>query len=370
MADQRSRMIGASIVCLAGLISRVLPHLWPTPSDVSNERLGFPVTYWNALGLLAAIGALLAFHTTADLGERRSARVIAAGVVPLLATTLFFTFSRGAIATGTIGFVIYVVVGRPRAFFAAAASTLPTTAVLLLIAYHANLLDTTDPTTPAAVVQGHHVALAAAICALVSIGLRMALALRLDPYLRARRGRPWVPATTRNSLLAGGVIVAVGIALALGAPHAISHDWHRFFSGATPTGEKGDLRERLTDPSDNGRTELWTVALHAFSRQRLRGYGAGMYATLWARNRPMFSFAVNAHSLYLQAMAELGLLGLLLLLVLVGAVIVGLATRARGSQLRSMGRCSRRPWCGPSPPASIGTGRCRLSRWGSSPPRV
>jgi hypothetical protein len=57
-----------------------------------------------------------------------------------------------------------------------------------------------------------------------------------------------------------------------------------------------------------------------------------MYQTLWDRERRQFAYVINAHSLYLQAMAEFGVPGLLLLLVLVGATILGLALRARGRQ--------------------------------------
>ncbi len=103
-------------------------------------------------------------------------------------------------------------------------------------------------------------------------------------------------------------------------------------SSAEPllTAAHGDLRQRLTDPSNDGRTDLWRVALHGFSASPLHGYGAGMYQTLWDRNRPSFVYMINAHSLYLQAMAELGIPGIALLLILVGAVLVGLGVRARG----------------------------------------
>jgi hypothetical protein len=57
-----------------------------------------------------------------------------------------------------------------------------------------------------------------------------------------------------------------------------------------------------------------------------------MYQTVWDQKRPAFVYTVNAHSLYLQAMAELGLSGLLLLSIVVGVAIVGLATRARGAK--------------------------------------
>src|SRR5207244_3324800 len=160
----RGVVLGSSIVCLAGLISRVAPDVWHTAPDVANERLSFPVTYWNALGLLAALGIVFALHLTSTLAERRLVQVLSAGVLPLLAATLFFTFSRGAIATGVIGVAAYMLLARPRGLLSGVLAIAPGTAALILVAYHANLLDTVDPTTAAAIAQGHRVALAAAIC--------------------------------------------------------------------------------------------------------------------------------------------------------------------------------------------------------------
>jgi O-antigen ligase len=328
----RGLVIGASVVCLAGLISRVLPDVWHTAPSVANERLSYPVTYWNTLGLLAALGIVLAFHLTCSLGERRLARILAAAVLPLLTATLFFTFSRGAMAAGAIGLVLYVLVARPRGLLSGALATLPASAALILVAYHANLLDTTDPTTPAAVSQGHHVALVACICAAVCAGLRLLGAIGLDPRLRRFAGRPPTSRGRRFAAIGGAIAALLVLALALGVSHGVQSDWHRFLSGATPRGGGGDLRRRLTDPSNDGRTDLWQVALNGFSASPLHGYGAGMYQTLWERNRPRFIFTINAHSLYLQAMAELGIPGLALLLIAILAILVGLGTRARGSR--------------------------------------
>ena len=328
----RGIVIGVSVVCLAGLVSRVLPNVWHTAPNVSNQRLSYPVTYWNTLGLLAALGVVLAFHLTCTLGERRLARILAAAVVPLLTATLFFTFSRGAMAAGAIGLVVYVLVARPSGLLSGTLATLPGTAVLVLVAYHANLLDTVDPTTPAAVSQGRHVALAAGICAVVCAGLRLLFAIGLDPRLRHWSHRPKLSSAAKRVAFAGIVALAVVVVLASGAPHSLAHDWNRFIGGASPRGGNGDLRLRLTDPSNDGRTDLWQVALHGFSASPLHGYGAGMYQTLWDRNRPSFIYTINAHSLYLQTMAELGIGGIALLAILIGAVLVGLSTRARGSR--------------------------------------
>jgi O-antigen ligase len=328
----RGIVLGSSIVCVAGLISRVAPDVWHTSPDVANERLSFPVTYWNALGLLAALGIVFGLHLTCTLAERRSVRVLCAAVLPLLAATLFFTFSRGAIAAGVVGLIAYMLIARPRGLLSGGLSVLPGTAALMVAAYHANLLDSVDPTTPAAVSQGHRIAVVAAICVVVSAATRWVLALRLDPRLRqGGLGAPASPAVRRS---AAGAVVAAAVAacLALGVPGALAHDWNRFFSGATPRGTHGDLRQRLTDPSNNGRSDLWRVALDGFSSNPLHGSGAGAYQTLWDQRRRRFAYNVNAHSLYLQAMAELGLPGLLLLLGLVGGVLAGLAVRARGSK--------------------------------------
>jgi hypothetical protein len=328
----RGLLLGAYVVCLAGLTSRVLPGVWPTAPDVSNQRLSYPVTYWNTLGLLAALGIVLAFHLACTLNERRTVGVLAAAVLPLLAATLFFTFSRGAIAAGAIGLVVYVLVARPRGFSSGVLATAPPTAALIVVAYHANLLDTVDPTTSAAVSQGHRVAVAAGVCACVCAGLRLVCAVGLDPRLRRRRlAPPRMSVGNRRAAIAGALGVAVAVGLALGASHIAVTDWNRFIGGA-PTHGSHDLRQRLTDPSNDGRTELWRVALHGFAASPLHGYGAGMYQTLWDRNRPRFVYTINAHSLYLQALAELGTPGLALLAILVGTVLGGLALRARGSR--------------------------------------
>jgi hypothetical protein len=326
----RGLVIGASVVCMAGLVSRVLPNVLYTAPDVANERLSYPVTYWNTLGLLATIGIVLAFHLTCSLRERRLVRILAAAVIPLLAATLFFTFSRGAIAAGVVGLAVYVLVARPSGLLSGVLATAPASAALIVIAYHANLLDTVDPTTPAAVSQGHRVALAAGICAAACAALRLCFAIGLDPRLRGAAGRAQMSRRARLTPIAGAIASVLVLALALGVPHRVERDWQRFISGATPHGNASDLRQRLTDPSNNGRTDLWRVALHGFSASPLHGYGAGMYQTLWDRNRPRFVYTINAHSLYLEAMAELGVPGLALLLVAIFAVLYGLGRRARG----------------------------------------
>lgn len=44
------------LVALAGLVSRVAPDVLPTPESFAADRLSYPLTYWNALGVSARSG--------------------------------------------------------------------------------------------------------------------------------------------------------------------------------------------------------------------------------------------------------------------------------------------------------------------------
>jgi hypothetical protein len=327
----RGLVLGATVVCTAGLLSRVAPDVWHTAPDVANQRLSYPVTYWNALGLLAALAIVLATHMTSSLEERPVVRALAAGVLPLLGATLFFTFSRGATAACAVGLVAYALVGRPRALIGGVLASAPASAVLVVFAYKANLLDTVDPTTRAAVSQGHGVALAAALCCVAAAGVRLTLARTLDARLAERGGArsPRGRNARRFALAASGALALV-LLLAASVPARLAADWHRFASGAVPHGTHGDLRQRLTDPANNGRTDLWRVALDGFEASPAHGSGAGTFQVLWDRSRPRFIYTIDAHSLYLQAMAELGAPGVALLAIAIGWALLAMWRRARG----------------------------------------
>jgi hypothetical protein len=163
-------------ICTCGLITRVLPHLWPTSQALADDRLSFPLTYWNALGLLGAFGIVLCLHLSSDPRESPPVRVLAAAAIPVVATTVYFTFSRGGIAAAVIGVVVYVLIARPKVLVSTVVAAAPATAVALKVAYDANLLASRNPTSVAAVAQGKHVAVAVLACAGAAAALRGLLA--------------------------------------------------------------------------------------------------------------------------------------------------------------------------------------------------
>ena len=315
----RSLVVGIAVVCTCALITRVLPHLWPIKPNIVNNRLSYPITYWNTLGLLAAIGCILALHVTSSLREPAAARIAAAALLPPLAATLLFTFSRGALAACLIGLAVYALVGHPRGLVSGLVAAGPLTAVTLFAAYHADLLAKPNPTTAAAVAQGHHVAVVTALCIAGAAVLRAAL-LPLDARLSRFRATEQARTSARIALGVAGAALIV-VLLAAGVPGRIHNDYHRFVNNVAPRGGSQDFRQRLTDPSNNGRLAFWKVSMRQFRGSRLHGGGAGTFALAWSAQRPArYSSAqvVNAHSLYAETLGELGIVGLLLLVGLPG----------------------------------------------------
>jgi hypothetical protein len=313
----RGAAIGAVVVCVAALASRLAPDVFPTAPNIVEDRLSFPLTYWNALALLAAIGLALCVALASDPDEPRGGRVGAAAAVPCLATTALLTFSRGGLVIAVLAVALALFLGRPRAAGAAlAAITLPTAAALVF-AYRAHLLATQNPTSARAAAEGHRVALVVIVATLAAGALL---------YFTERSWRvarlPW-PTLGRPAR-----VIAVVLLLALLAVPAY-HQVRRFGSApaiATAT----DARGRLTDPSSNGRVDYWRAALDGFAQEPLLGTGAGTYQLTWWRYRRTQARVVHAHSLYLEALSDLGAVGLVLVLASLAAPLVGLARRIEG----------------------------------------
>ena len=102
----------------------------------------------------------------------------------------------------------------------------------MVAAYKANLLDTSDPTTPAAVAQGHRLAWVAAGCVLAAMALRVVSSMLLDQRC-AVAGGIWRSAQPREARDAGRHRRGwPWWRLAFGAPHAVAHDWSGFIKGA------------------------------------------------------------------------------------------------------------------------------------------
>ena len=92
--------------------------------------------------------------------------------------------------------------------------------------------------------------------------------------------------------------------------------------------ETGDLNNRLFTFNGNGRVQLWEVALHSSRGHRLAGTGAGTFERFWERDRTVDFKVRDAHGLFVETLSELGVVGLILVVVMLAVPLV-VAVRAR-----------------------------------------
>jgi O-antigen ligase len=324
------RAVALAMVAVAAvaLLSRVAPDILVTaPDPQANGRLAYPLTYWNALGIFCAVAGLLCLHLAAA-DERRLIRVLSAAALPVIGAALLLTYSRGGLAAAVIGLAAYAVLARPRGLLSALVAAGPATAVAMKAAYDSTLLSGPYPTSAAAVHQGHHLALIVVACVAAAVVLRLAL-LRLDRLLEGEHSPIDRHRRALRGTALGALVVAIAIALALGAPSTVANRWNQFANQAAPPAS-ALVRNRLSSTSNDGRIQLWTVALNAFRAHPLDGTGADTFEISYYESHSAIGAIVNAHSLYIETLGELGIVGLVLVLLFVLGTLAGLAPFRRG----------------------------------------
>src|SRR5262249_37576816 len=91
-------------------------------------------------------------------------------------------------------------------------------------------------------------------------------------------------------------------------------------------GTGGSVGGHLLSGGGSGRWQFWTAALDEFRRFPLHGGGAGSFAARWAQPGSFFFVDKGARSLFFETLAEVGIVGLLLL---VGFLVSALVTAVR-----------------------------------------
>jgi hypothetical protein len=303
--------VGAFIVIGYGLSGRLLPdaiHL--AHSHTALGRLEQPLTYWNAMGVLAAMGFVLATRVAGDASRNGRLRLAAAAVTPPLAVGVYLSFSRGALAALAVGLVVLLGLAPERRHVRVAG-------VLVVIGIVASIAAGLLPAVRALQGSGGAktadgaamlvvllVLMAAAAGACAWLARREAAGrLRTDPM---RLPRP-------RLIIAGCILVLVAAALAAAA-----------LEQRPGTPEGGASTSRFASVKSN-RYDYWRVAFEEFGDDPSRGAGSGAFRVDWLRERTVVDPAKDAHSLYIETLGELGLVGA----VILAALLVGVAVSAR-----------------------------------------
>ncbi len=315
----------AAIVAVAAyaLLTRLLPDRLGTYDRLAVYRLATPIGYWNGLGIFAVMGVLLALGIAAR-AERTRARVLAAASLPVLVTTLYFTFGRGSwIALGA-GLLVLVALDPHRLrTITAVLAYLPAPAAAVALASRSHALTHPHSAVAHAAHDGHRLAF-------VMLGLLVAQCLIALAFGRAQERL--APTRAVRVGYASALLVAIVAGLAAvfihyGSPISIAQRGFHSFTTAPPNRD-ADLNQRLFNFSGNGRWTLWQVSWQQAKAHPLLGNGAGSFEQYWNQHRPVAMEVQDAHNLYLETLSERGPIGLVLLAAIL-TLPVAAAVRAR-----------------------------------------
>jgi hypothetical protein len=298
--------LGVLVVIGYGLSGRLLPgiiHLHQSATALG--RLEQPITYWNAEGALAAIGFVLSARIAGSPARPAVLRIAAAAACAPLGMGVYLSYSRGALAAAVAGLVVLVAAAPTRAQLRAAAAAL---AAAVLAAVAAQVFGGVSSLAGTLADRERDGAIVLVLLALIAVAAAAAQARacrveRADPAAAGRLSYasrlPAVAAVLAAVALAGLVVAG--------------------FTGSAnrSRAEKRTGIARLGS-ADSRRYDYWKVALNTFADHPLRGVGAGGFRVEWNRERPVRESALEAHSLPLEMLSELGIPGFLFFGMLVG----------------------------------------------------
>lgn len=296
-------VLGAFVVVGYALSERLVPDLVElSRSRSSAGRLEQPLSYWNALGAVAAIGFVLAVRVGGDVARSQALRTLAAAAGVALGLGVYLSFSRGALAAVAAGLLILLALAPNGRAQLRSAVTITLAAGLSSIA--ATGFDTITALKLGE--QGDAGEGLQMLAVLVVLSLAAAFIVPRSPRLTVPA--PSIGVSRPVAVLSATVVVALAGAVAVavfeGKPEGTSPA-----PGADP--------DRLRS-IDTNRYRYWDVALEAWADRPIAGLGSGGFHVRWLRERNRVDASGEAHSLYLETAAELGVVGLVFLLMLLG----------------------------------------------------
>jgi hypothetical protein len=266
---------------------------------------------------------LLALATSA---RTLRAQAAATAAIPLLALCGALTQSRGGLIAAAVGVVVFIALAPNRVeklgtcLLAAGGSAALVAGGLDRVAIRQGLTSATE----------HHQATVLALAiVLVCGGVAVA---QLGLGLLARHAslpallRPSVRRARALLVISAGVLVVV--ALAVHVPARLHHAWDNFKSTSAAV-SAGATHFGAT--SGEGRYQFWTAGVNSASAHPLTGSGPGTFQLDWLPRAHIDIYVTNAHSLYVETYAELGLIGLVLLVAFLLAALTLLVRQVTAS---------------------------------------
>jgi hypothetical protein len=313
-------LLAAVIVCGYALLTKIFPDAIGAKQDYGPvyARLREPYGYWNAIGLAGALGAVGCIWLGARRAGHALLNALAYPAMGLVLVTVMLAYSRGALAALVAGLALWLclVPLRLRGVAVLCAGAVGA-GVVVAWDFSQHALTTDNTPLAARLSAGHQlgVLLVAVLLALTVVGLAVG-------FLTGRRApSPLLRRRVGTVLLSLPVIAVVVVAGALTVSHrglfgSISH------TAGTLTNPNATLPAngpgRLT-AIGSVRARYWNEALEIFQDHPLLGVGAEGYETARLRYRTAIINVSHAHGFIVQTLADLGLVGLVVVLALLGS---------------------------------------------------
>jgi hypothetical protein len=309
--------IAATAVCGYALLVKVFPASLD-PQEFLG-RLRAPFTYWNAVGLMAALGLPPCVWAGAQRDQGGLLRALAVPAIAVLVIALVLCYSRGALLVTLIGLAVWFATVPLRlrgAVVLALGGACGAVGTAWALATHPITVDRTSLASRTSA--GHAFGLLLVVLLVLATVGGVAGLYAMDRFapgqaIRRRIGTALVVLVACVPLAGLGALAASS----RGFTGEISHLW----STVTSTHSSGvnDNAGRLVQIS-NSRARYWREGLKVGEHHLLAGAGALGYAT--ARLAYTTDSVVNsqhAHSYAVETFADFGLLGVGLSLALLAA---------------------------------------------------
>ncbi len=217
------------------------------------------------------------------------------------ALAIFLSGSRGGVAAGLLGVAVLLGLSRTRFVLLSCLIVAAIGALALILVANGQTAVLGAEQTPRGDAEGREL-LAVAVAVAVGLGL---LRHRLDPVLAEARLAPWA----KRTAVAAAVV-------ALGALVVAQNPGERLDAFKEPPrrAEALSVSSNFTNDNGSGRYQFWDAAIDAFGEQPLHGIGAGQYQSWWNQHGSIYFPVTDAHSLIFETSAELGLVGLAVVL--------------------------------------------------------
>ncbi|MDQ6816473.1 MAG: O-antigen ligase family protein, partial [Actinomycetota bacterium] len=305
-------------ICCYTLLAKAFPASL-APNDTLG-RLQLPFGYFNATGLIAALGVVPCLWVGARRDGGVALRALSAPAIAILSTVLVLSYSRGAVLAAIIGVGCWFALAPLRlrsALMLALGVAGGASAAAWALGHHAIVGDNVplDARTAA----GHSFGLVLIVVLVVTTlaGIAGAIAMKRIRVPSSTRRRVGVALVVLLALVPVGGLLAVA-ASSRGLTGEVSHLWTQATSGSV-----GNNPGRLAQLGSS-RGNYWSVGVKVGEHALLAGVGARGYATARPRYTPSL-LETDAHSYVIETFADFGLIGVALSLALL--VVWGIATR-------------------------------------------